>query len=226
MKTRYVPASGGSGRAADAIAADLGGSAGLFAFDSGNPELLVRIVNACSTSSYWTVYAGAASPRAFSSAVRDTETNELKWFHARGGQPVADVEAFPCTGTREAPPAPGPPPAPEPPRGSDRSALVALYNVTDGPNWVDNTNWLTDAPLGEWYGVQVDAAGRVVGISLNSRWDSDAGHHLRQGLRGRIPPELSILLSTLGKARQPLRDVPEAPAQSSRSDVRRPLPDP
>ena len=35
----------------------------------------------------------------------------------------------------------------------DRAALVALYNATDGPNWVDNTNWLTDAPLGEWYGV-------------------------------------------------------------------------
>ena len=40
----------------------------------------------------------------------------------------------------------------------DRAALVALYNATDGPNWVDNTNWLTDAPLGEWYGVSTDRA--------------------------------------------------------------------
>ena len=30
----------------------------------------------------------------------------------------------------------------------DRAALVALYEATDGPNWVNNTNWLTDAPLG------------------------------------------------------------------------------
>jgi hypothetical protein len=34
---------------------------------------------------------------------------------------------------------------------SDRDALVALFNATDGPNWKDNTNWLTDAPLGDWY---------------------------------------------------------------------------
>ena len=44
----------------------------------------------------------------------------------------------------------------------DRAALVALYNATDGPNWVSNENWLTDAPLGEWYGVDTDASGRVL----------------------------------------------------------------
>ena len=26
----------------------------------------------------------------------------------------------------------------------DREALVALYHATDGDNWEDNTNWLTD----------------------------------------------------------------------------------
>ena len=31
----------------------------------------------------------------------------------------------------------------------DREILVALYNATDGPNWIDSDNWLTDAPLGE-----------------------------------------------------------------------------
>ncbi len=46
-------------------------------------------------------------------------------------------------------------------QSADRTALVALYNATDGPNWVDNTNWLTDAPLGEWYGVDTDRQGRV-----------------------------------------------------------------
>ena len=35
----------------------------------------------------------------------------------------------------------------------DRAALIALYEATDGPNWVDAENWLTDAPLGDWYGV-------------------------------------------------------------------------
>ncbi|MYA15359.1 MAG: hypothetical protein F4Z28_00600, partial [Gammaproteobacteria bacterium] len=42
----------------------------------------------------------------------------------------------------------------------DRSALVALYEATDGPNWIDNTNWLTDAPLEDWYGVRMDGSGR------------------------------------------------------------------
>ena len=34
----------------------------------------------------------------------------------------------------------------------DRAALVALYNATDGRNWVDNTNWLTDARWGSGMG--------------------------------------------------------------------------
>ena len=27
---------------------------------------------------------------------------------------------------------------------TDRAALVALYNATDGDNWANNTNWLSD----------------------------------------------------------------------------------
>ena len=74
----------------------------------------------------------------------------------------------------------------------DRAALVALYNATDGRNWVDNTNWLTDAPLGEWYGVSTDGAGRVVRIDLAGRWDSE-GRAVPQGLRGELPHELTHL---------------------------------
>ena len=51
----------------------------------------------------------------------------------------------------------------------DRAALVALYGAADGPNWKNNENWLTDAPLGEWYGVDTDASGRVVKLELNSQ---------------------------------------------------------
>ena len=29
----------------------------------------------------------------------------------------------------------------------DRDALVALYNATGGPNWTNNSGWLTDAPF-------------------------------------------------------------------------------
>ena len=75
----------------------------------------------------------------------------------------------------------------------DRAALAALYEATDGPNWVDDTNWLTDAPLGEWYGVRTDATGRVVRLDLNGRWDSETRETVQHGLRGKIPPEIGEL---------------------------------
>ena len=75
----------------------------------------------------------------------------------------------------------------------DRAALVALYNATDGPNWVNNENWLTDAPLRDWYGVATDASGRVVRVDLAGRWDSEAQEWIPYGLSGPIPPELGSL---------------------------------
>ena len=65
-----------------------------------------------------------------------------------------------------------------------RAALEALYEATDGPNWTNANNWLTDAPLGEWYRVATDAAGRVVGLDLDGN-----------GLSGPIPAELGNLSS-------------------------------
>ena len=50
---------------------------------------------------------------------------------------------------------------------TDREALVALYNATNGPNWDDNENWMSDAPLGEWEGVSTSDDGRVTGLNLN-----------------------------------------------------------
>ena len=37
---------------------------------------------------------------------------------------------------------------------TDREALVALYNATEGEDWIFSNNWLSDAPLGEWKGVK------------------------------------------------------------------------
>ena len=65
---------------------------------------------------------------------------------------------------------------------SDRAALVAFYEATGGPSWTTQTNWLSDAPLGEWHGVTTDAAGRVRGLDLS-----------RNGLSGPVPPELGTL---------------------------------
>ena len=51
---------------------------------------------------------------------------------------------------------------------TDRAALVALYNTTGGANWTDNRDWLSNAPMVEWYGVTTDASGRVIELNLDS----------------------------------------------------------
>ena len=49
----------------------------------------------------------------------------------------------------------------------ERAVLIALYEATDGPNWVNSDNWLTDVPLRDWYGVDTDTSGRVVRLDLS-----------------------------------------------------------
>ena len=49
---------------------------------------------------------------------------------------------------------------------TQRGALIALYEATDGDNWKHNDNWLTDAPLDSWYGVTADRLGRVDRLRL------------------------------------------------------------
>ena len=76
---------------------------------------------------------------------------------------------------------------------TDREVLEVLYNTTDGPNWRNAENWLTDAPLGDWYGVSTDASGRVVRLDLSGRWDIEAREWIRHGLSGPIPAPLGNL---------------------------------
>ena len=72
---------------------------------------------------------------------------------------------------------------------TDREVLVTLYHATDGPYWQNNKNWLSDVPVGEWYGVTTDANGRI--IYLNSHGNQ---------LRGEIPRELGNLADLKGLA--------------------------
>ena len=44
--------------------------------------------------------------------------------------------------------------------------IAALYEATGGANWENSNNWLSEAPLGEWYGVTTDAMGRVTALNL------------------------------------------------------------
>ena len=95
-------------------------------------------------------------------------------------------------------------------RRRETLALAALYRATDAPTWWRNdTNWLNyEVPLGEWYGVETDPQGRIIGLKLN-------GNNLRYSiphelgwltnlevldlgdnrLEGSIPPELGRLVN-------------------------------
>ena len=92
------------------------------------------------------------------------------------------VASLPVFALGTPPPRPGPTPAVVP--AADRAALVALYHATDGPNWINNTSWLSDRPSSEWVGVLTNDSGRVteLDLSLNS-------------LNGEIPAPLGQLTS-------------------------------
>ena len=65
----------------------------------------------------------------------------------------------------------------------DRAVLVQVHSATDGANWTNNTNWLSEEHfIREWYGVTNDANGRVHGLFLGDNQ-----------LAGGIPPELGSL---------------------------------
>ena len=66
--------------------------------------------------------------------------------------------------------------------GGDRVALEALYRAMGGDDWTDNTNWLSDKPLGEWYGVDTFANGRVRYLELQDN-----------NLTGEIPAAIGLL---------------------------------
>lgn len=48
----------------------------------------------------------------------------------------------------------------------EKQALEELYNNTNGEFWVDQTNWMTTEPIGEWFGVTV-LNGDIVKLDLS-----------------------------------------------------------
>ncbi len=92
----------------------------------------------------------------------------------------------------------------------DRAALVAFYEATGGPGWRKSDNWVTDAPLSEWYGIRLDSDGKVVGLHLDGNL-----------LAGVIPPELGDLreLRDIGLAHNELAG-PLPPELGNLTDLR------
>ena len=69
---------------------------------------------------------------------------------------------------------------------TDRAALEAIYRATGGGDWTNKTNWLSAAPLGDWYGVETNEQGRVTGLRLGG-WVESQERHVGNGLSGSLP---------------------------------------
>lgn len=64
----------------------------------------------------------------------------------------------------------------------EREALVRLFEATGGESWNLSDNWLSDRPVGEWFGVSTNSDGRVTELTL--RYNI---------LDGELPAELANL---------------------------------
>ena len=67
----------------------------------------------------------------------------------------------------------------------DRAALQSLHRTNGGPEWTNDTRWLSDAnpfAFSQWYGVEVNSDGRVSQLNLSNN-----------GLKGNITDSLEAL---------------------------------
>lgn len=88
-----------------------------------------------------------------------------------------------CSSEHEDIPEPTPlPPTPTPEFNEtvERTALIALYEATDGDNWKNNANWCSDKPIKEWYGITFK--GNLYELNLNDN-----------NLKGCLPDEIGNL---------------------------------
>ena len=67
---------------------------------------------------------------------------------------------------------------------TDKEILVKIYEGMNGPNWTEphGENWLSDKPIGEWKGVEINDEGRVITLRI-----------IGDSVRGLIPAEIGGL---------------------------------
>lgn len=71
-----------------------------------------------------------------------------------------------------------------------RQALIDFYNATNGSQWKDNTNWLSDKPIYQWFGVNNGGGDTIKSpyvVELNLPGNN---------LTGKLPEALATLMNT------------------------------
>ena len=63
----------------------------------------------------------------------------------------------------------------------EKEILEALYDATGGSGWNNSTNWCSDQPVSEWYGIMTDQDGFVLDISMQ---DNNLTGSVPEGLSG------------------------------------------
>ena len=75
----------------------------------------------------------------------------------------------------------------------DYNALVAFYNSTNGDDWAENTDWLVDPNVCNWFGITCDIEGKVISIDFKPTLDN-SGTFISTDIIGSIPPEIGDLV--------------------------------
>lgn len=97
---------------------------------------------------------------------------------------------------------------------TERSALIAIYNSTNGSDWTTSTNWNSTNPVGTWHGVttsNVNGTTHVTSIDLGGNnltgtLPSEIGNFPEltwlglwgNQISGEVPPEIGNLTSLTG----------------------------
>lgn len=72
----------------------------------------------------------------------------------------------------------------------EREILIKFYYATNGDQWENNTNWCSDKPVGEWYGVETHYDGLVYKMRFVY---NDPANFNGNNLSGHLIPELGDL---------------------------------
>ena len=114
----------------------------------------VRGVSEAGETGAWSVRTNATAPAPASAPGTPTPT------------PSENAEETPTPTATPSPTATAT--APTTAANTERGALVALYNSTNGANWRRDDNWLSDRPISTWYGVTLDDSGQVGELRLST----------------------------------------------------------